>query len=156
MDRYAFTAQLTSMTPVGIVPEGLRMDVGFTGRLTDGDLAGATVTGVDYLLLRSDGIGVIDAREVATSEDGRTLALHAQGYIVPPFPVPELTTIAGPDFAWPDADIPLHGSAQIETADLRLAAANHTVYAFTGTVNLATGQLQIAAESIAARAGAAV
>lgn len=155
MDRYAFTAQLTSLAPVGIVPAGLRMDVGFTGQVTDGPLAGAALTGMDYVLIRPDGVAVIDARELATADDGTTLALHAEGFIVAPFPMPPLTQLVQPGFTWPDADLNLHGAARLETAAESLAEVNRTMYAFTGTVNLATGLLQVAAESLLALAGAA-
>ena len=150
MDRYAFTAQLTSLTPVGIAPAGLRMDVGFAGQVTDGPLAGAAVTGIDYLLIRADGVAVIDARElVVASDGGATLALHAEGYIVPPFPMPPLAELLRPGFAWPDVDLALHGSVRGETAAPDLESVNRTVFGFTGAVNLATGRLQVTARSLA-------
>lgn len=150
MDAYAFTAQLTRIAPVGIVPAGLRIDVGFTGRVTDGPLAGATIEGIDYVVIRPDGVAVIDARELVTSAEGVTVALHAEGYIVAPFPMPPLAALAAPDFAWPDAELSLHGAARAESAAPQLVPANRTVYGFTGTVNMATGVLQVAARSLAA------
>jgi len=67
MDGYSFQAQVTRIAPIGLVPGGLRSDVGFTGTLTDGPLVGSTIEGVDYLLIRHDGVAVIDARELITA-----------------------------------------------------------------------------------------
>ena len=50
--------QLGDQDFIGLVPEGLRIDSHSTGVITDGLLAGATTTGVDYLLYRHDGVGV--------------------------------------------------------------------------------------------------
>ena len=36
--------------------------------MTDGELAGAAVRGVDCLLFRSDGVGVLDVRETLIGE----------------------------------------------------------------------------------------
>ena len=41
MDGYSFQAQINRIAPVGLVPGGLRSDVGFTGTLTGGPLTGA-------------------------------------------------------------------------------------------------------------------
>lgn len=148
MDSYAFRAQLTRISPIGITPEGLRLDIGFAGTVTDGPLAGSTIDGVDYLLIRPDGIAVVDARELI-SGDGPATAVHAVGYIVAPFPMPELAVLADPSFAWPDIDLPVHGSSRMQTADPALRAANHTVYGWAGTVNVAQGVLDIQARSLA-------
>lgn len=45
---------------------------------------------------RSDGIGVIDARELVSGEQGAIAALHAEGYVVPPFAMPPLETLLDP------------------------------------------------------------
>jgi len=45
----------------------------------------------DFLLIRPDGVGVIDAREVIAREDGATAAVHARGLVIPPVPMPDLT-----------------------------------------------------------------
>jgi hypothetical protein len=55
MDGYSFQAQVIRIAPIGLVPGGLRSDVGFAGTLTDGPLVGSTIEGVDYLLIRHDG-----------------------------------------------------------------------------------------------------
>ena len=50
--------QLGDQDFIGLVPEGLRIDSRSTGVITDGLLAGATTTWVDYLLFRHDGAAV--------------------------------------------------------------------------------------------------
>lgn len=92
------------------------------------------------------------------SGDGRSpTAGHAVGYIVPPFAMPELAVLADPSFAWPDIDLPVHGSSRVQTADPALTAANHTVYGWAGTVNVAQAVLDIQARSLApAPAGTAI
>jgi hypothetical protein len=46
-------ASLSEVIPVGLVPEGVRLDAHFSGRVVEGPLSGATMRGVDYLLLCS-------------------------------------------------------------------------------------------------------
>ena len=60
MDGYAFEAEMTRVVPIGLVPEGLRLNAYYQGRITEGPLTGDTVDGVDYFLLRRDGVGVLD------------------------------------------------------------------------------------------------
>lgn len=150
MDRYGFQAQVNRIAPVGLVPGGLRSDVGFAGTLTDGPLAGGTIEGVDYLLIRPDGVGIIDARELITTTDGTAVSVHAEGYVVPPFAMPDLTVLLDPYFSWPDVDLPLHGSARLQSAAPALEAVNRIVYSFTGTVNMARGSLVVTARQISA------
>lgn len=150
MDGYAFEAEFTGLVPVGLVPTGARIDVAFTGTVTEGPLAGSRVEGIDYLLMRRDGTSVIDVREVFLRPDGAAAAVTAGGYVVPPVEMPPLEAILAPGFAWPDLDLPLHGWARVESMIPEVASANHTVYAFTGTANVGTGRLSIRATSIAA------
>lgn len=149
MDVFEFHAQVTAIVPIGIVPEGLRLDGHVDGRVTAGPLSGARITGVDYLLLRTDGVGVVNAREVITTGDGRAVAVHATGYVVPPFPLPPFSEILDPAFTWPDADLPMHGSTVMQSGDLDLAPVNRTVYGWTGTANMGLGEVRVAARSLA-------
>ncbi len=71
------------MIPIGLVPEGIRMTVGYEGEISVGMLEGARVWGIDPLLLRADGVGVIDTAK--TISDGETtLYEHVQAYCIPP------------------------------------------------------------------------
>ena len=149
MDEYGFRGRLTRITPIGLVPEGLRLDVAFAGTITDGPLEGRPMEGIDYLLIRPDGVGVVDARELVTPDQAPGTAVHAIGYIVPPFAMPELSVLADPAFTWPDVDLPMHGSSRVQTADPALAKATRTIYGWTGTVNVAQATLEVHARSLA-------
>ena len=149
MDAYAFEATMTRVVPIGLVPEGLRLNAYYQGKITDGPLTGDTVDGVDYLLLRRDGVGVIDVRQVFSSEGGRTVATEVHGYIAAPVPMPPLEEVADPTFVWPDAEMPMHGAVDLRTAAPDLQAINATVFGFTGTVNVARGELRVRAQSLA-------
>lgn len=149
VDGYAFEATMTRVVPIGLVPEGLRLDAHFQGTITEGPLTGDTVDGVDYLLLRRDGIGVMDVRQVFSGEGGRTVSTRVHGYLTPPGPMPPLEAIADPAFTWPDAEIPMHGAVDLRTAAPELQALNATVFGLTGTVNVARGELRVRARSLA-------
>ncbi len=99
MNGYAFRGQLTRMSPIGITPAGLRLDIAFAGTITDGPPAGRAIDGIDYLLIRPDGIAVVDARELINDGEGPATSVHATGYIVAPFPMPELAVLADPTFS---------------------------------------------------------
>ncbi|MET0704608.1 MAG: hypothetical protein ABWY93_33590 [Mycobacterium sp.] len=149
MDHYAFDAQITAATPIGLSTAGLRVDLSFTGTITEGPLAGSKVDGTDWLLIRHDGIGQITVRE-RIIRDGRTAAsLQFSGYVVPPITLPDLSELSAPDFPWPDIAFPLHGASFCEAADKEIASATATVYGVTGAVNLAQGTLRVAARSLA-------
>ncbi|MGY1781830.1 DUF3237 family protein [Geodermatophilus sp. SYSU D01036] len=148
MDGYVLEAAVSGMVPIGVVPEGLRIDVGVEGTITDGPMVGGRVVGTDFLLVRHDGVGVLDVREVVHLPAGTTVAVAVTGYLIPPFPIPPLDEIT-PDTEWPDVDVPIHGAATLRTADPSLAALNRTVYGMTGTVNMARGQIRARAESLA-------
>lgn len=145
----------TSILPVGLVTEGLRLDVAFKGTVVEGELSGASITGVDYLLVRHDGVSVIDAHERITTPVGNIIAAHAQGYITAPFEMPPLQTLTDPDFQWPDVELNLHGVLTMQTAVPELSDLAHTMFGFTGTVNVATGVLRLHARSLVAALAAA-
>jgi hypothetical protein len=149
METYAFQAEITHIRPIGLAARGLRIDLGFTGSFTEGRLTGRAIEINCYLLIRSDGVGIIDARELISDGDRAIAAIRAEGYVVPPFPMPELTVLADPSFQWPDVDLPLHGAHFWDTAREDLSTAAATVYGFTGTVNVATGVLKLSAHSLA-------
>jgi hypothetical protein len=84
-----------------------------------------------------------------TRDPGRTVATEVHGYVAAPSPVPPLEAVADPAFAWPDAELPMHGSVVLRTAVPELQALNSTVYGFTGTVNVGRGELRVRAHSLA-------
>ena len=146
---YAIDGHFHDIVVIGLVNEGFRMNGHFGGSVTAGELTGAAMTGVDYFLLRHDGVGVVRAHEVITHED-RVIAVELHGLLLPPqgIAVPRPTDIAKPGFAWPAAPYSIHVSACFETAAPALAYLNRTVVAHSGTVNFATGKLAIEARQI--------
>jgi hypothetical protein len=145
---YRLEAQLTETVPIGIVPEGVRLDIYFDGRLTHGQLAGARVRGIDYLLLRADGVGVIDVRAAFVADGGHVEA-KAQGYLVAPDDVelPPPDAILAPGYTWPDVELPIREFALLRTGVAEWEDLNSTVAAVEGSVNPGTGQLVLEARA---------
>jgi hypothetical protein len=143
---YRLEGSLTGGHPIGLVSDGLRADNTFSGTIVAGELAGAHVDGVDQFRVRTDGIGIVDAREVVTL-DGHTVGVSVHGYALPPAgmdPVP-LEELDRPGFTWPDAEFTIEAFATFETASPALAHLNQLTVVHTGTVNMATGALVIEA-----------
>ncbi len=147
---YRFEATLTESVPVGLVPEGVRIDLHFEGEVVEGALTGARVRGIDYLLFRADGVGVINAYEVISTDDGDHISLHARGYAVLPegLELPPPDVLLSPDFSWPDVDIPLHGFVMASSGSQAHAWLNSTALAFEGTANMGVGKLVVAGRSL--------
>jgi hypothetical protein len=147
---YSLEARFTDLVLIGPVPDGLRLDAYFEGSVTSGELAGAAVRGVDYLLFRPDGVGVMDARETIAGP-GVAIALRIGGYVLPPpgFALPDPDVMASPDFAWPDIALPLHGFATFRTAAPAWRHLNHTIGLAGGAANPGTGTLVVEARAFA-------
>jgi hypothetical protein len=69
--------------------EGARVDVYFEGPVTGAKLSGS-VRGVDYLKLRADGRFELDIYAEITTEDGKKIALAADGVALGKAPDPDL------------------------------------------------------------------
>lgn len=145
---YGFEAEFTDLVGIGAVPEGFRLDLFFEGRATRGELAGAAVRGIDYLLLRPNGVGVLDVREVLT-RDGVAVEVRAGGYSIPPagFSLPDPQLMLAPDFVWPDLEFALHGFATFRTAAAEWQQLNETVAMVTGAANPGGRRLVIEAKA---------
>ena len=143
---YRLDADLGKQIPIGLVPEGIRLDAPFSGTIVEGHFTGASLQGIDYLLLRADGVGVINAHEVITTPAGQSISVHAQGYITLPegMPLPPPDVLLSPEFHWPDVALPLHGFALLRCGAPDLAWVNRTALAFTGSVNVGIGKLKVA------------
>ncbi len=146
---YRFEAAVTNVVPIGLVSEGFRLDVYFEGPLAEGALEGAHVRGIDYVLLRADGVGVIDARQVITTGDGRAISAHARGYLLPPTDIqmPPPQALLDPDFRWPDAPLPTHGFMLYRTGAAGWEELNSTAAAFDGSVNVGAGVITVTARA---------
>jgi hypothetical protein len=140
---YRFEAQL-DFHAIGIVPEGLRMANTFEGVATNGIFAGARVWGVDHLLVRRDGVSVIDAQKTISLGE-RNHYEYVHGYCLPPdgMQVPPLEVTLEPGFAWPDVLFPIIGSSTFRTADPGLAYLNRVVTRIEGWASFATGSLAV-------------
>lgn len=135
---YRFEADL-KLTPIGLTPEGIRMTVDYDGTITTGMLEGARVWGSDPLLLRADGVGVIDTAK--TISDGTTaLYEHVRGYCMPPdgLEVSPPDVILDPSFTWPDAEFPILGSSMFRAASREYGHLNTTIAVIEGWANFAT------------------
>lgn len=146
---YRLEGRFTEIVAFGEAPDGVRMDGHYSCAVTAGELPRSEMTGVDYYRIRSDGVGVVDAREVMTIEGARVSVL-VRGYVLPPegFPVPSSRELAAPDFAWPDVAFAIEAFAWFETGAAALAELNRTVVTHTGTVNLGAGTLFVEARRL--------
>lgn len=68
---------------IGEVPEGIRVNFYLTGGSVSGErLAGRVeAAGADWLLIRRDGIGVVDVRATLTTADGAAVYTHYTGIL---------------------------------------------------------------------------
>ncbi len=145
---FVIEAQIIAQDFIGLVPEGLRLDGHTSGAITEGLLAGAAATGVDYQLYRHDGVSVLDIRGFAEHPDGVTVAMTLKGFLGEPMPG-MLEMMLDPSFEPPDVDAPLHGAAWFQTMAPQYAFMNHTVFGCTGTANGAQGVVRLTCRSLA-------
>ena len=146
---YTSEAALVGVDFIGLVPGGLRLNSKFTGTVTDGLFAGSTTEGVDHVLIRPDFVMEMNAREIIAIPDGPPVAVTIMGFWVPTTEMPPLEAMLDPDFAFADVEIPGHGAAWFETMAPQYAFLNHTVFSFTGTINIARGEVRVTYRSLA-------
>jgi hypothetical protein len=115
---YEYTLQFTQVVEYGTSAnavfsgqmrppaEGARFDVYFEGPITGPKLKG-TVKGVDYLHIRADGRCQLNIHAEITTEDGRKIALAADGVAIreegsPVFQLRENVTLTtnDPEYSW--------------------------------------------------------
>lgn len=115
---YESTLQFTKVVEYGVSAEalfsgqtpppaeGARFDVHFEGPVAGAKLRG-TATGVDYLHIRADGRVQLDVHAEITTENGKKIALHADGVGMPQngspvFLLRENATLTSnhPEYAW--------------------------------------------------------
>lgn len=140
---YRFEADIR-VTPIGLTPEGIRMTVEFDGTVTAGMLEGARVWGVDPFLMRSDGVGIIDAPK--TISDGEhSVYEYIRAYLTAPdgLEVPPPEVVLDPAFEWPEAQFPILGFSQFRTGHPDYAFLNGTQAAVEGSASFASGRLGI-------------
>ena len=132
---YRFQARLTDTVEIGRVSGGLRMDNYFDGRMTEGELAGARVRGIDQIRVRDDGSVVLDIRETIETDRG-AIAADVRGYAIPDPAAPHVHEI--------------RGFALFDTAVPEYAAYNTAVVAIHGSIDMATRELEISGRAAAA------
>jgi len=135
---YGYDPDVTGMTDYGmsldailsgkekLPPHGVCIDVAFEGRAA-GRLAGR-VRGVDYLRVRADGRIDLDIRTTLETDDGRRIALSADG-------------VGVPRATEPVAD--LSENVRLSTAAQDYAWVNTRQIWGSGTVTFATGKIHI-------------
>lgn len=140
---YRFEAKLVP-NPIGLVPEGLLMANTFDGHVTHGLMEGARVWGIDHLLVRSDGIGVIDAPKTLSLGD-KQLSEYVRGYCIPPegITMPSLETLLSPDFQWPDAPFAVRCSSTFRIAHPDHEHLRSAITRIDGQAWMGTGRLVV-------------
>lgn len=78
-----------------------------------------------------------------------TVSITATGYVTGANPLPADEDVLDPDYAWPELDLPVHGSAMARAALPGLAWMNRTMLSFAGSYNLGTGTRRLAARGSA-------
>jgi hypothetical protein len=136
---YECTLQFTKVVEYGISAEalfsgqtpppaeGARFDVHFEGPVAGARLRG-TATGVDYLHIRADGRVQLDVHAEITTEDGKKIALRADG-----------------------VGIPQNGSPVFLLRENATLTSNHAEYAWLnplqvwapGTVDVSKGEVRV-------------
>ena len=139
---YRFEGTLGELAPIGPVPGGLRLDIPWEGRLVDGRLAGGRAWGMEYLYQRSDGVGVMDARDTFEVPGGYVHA-QARGFVLPPpgLETPPIEAMLAPGWEPPDVRLLIHGFALAHTGVPDLDELNRTLVKIDGWVNNATREL---------------
>lgn len=151
---YRFRGQLGPLNPVGLFDDGIRFHNDFEGRIVDGPFAGGRISGPDFFLLRPDGVGEIHAPELIEVGDTR-ISVDVRGYVVPPAgaPAPPLEAVLTPGFEFPDVPFRVTGSALASTTSAEHADLNRSTLVVEGTVNMATGELDVTARIVEPPAG---
>ncbi len=130
---YRFQARFTDSIQIGPVDGGIRIDNYFDGRMTEGPLTGARVRGVDQVRIRDDASVALDIRETIETDRGAITA-DVRGYAIPQPDAPHLHRITG--------------FALFATAVPQYADYNSAVVAIDGTVDMATGTIDVAGRAL--------
>ena len=107
--------------------EGARFDVYFEGPVTGTKLSGS-VKGVDYLHIRADGRTQLNIHAEITTEDGKKIALAADGVALGEPPVLQLRenvtlTTSHPEYSWVNTiQIWAPGTVDLEAGEVRIKA----------------------------------
>lgn len=141
---FRFEAVL-DLVPIGLTPEGLRMANSYVGAVTGGRFPGAEVRGTDHLVLRNDGVCIIDAQTILSQPKSGHVFEHVHGYCLPPegLELPDLSELLDPDFQWPDVDFPIIAFSTFRAGTQDLAYLNRAIAKIDGWANFGTGGLAV-------------
>lgn len=129
--------------PVTFTPDGLRFEAPFDGRVTRGAFVGHRVQGVDQLLLRPDGVVVLDLVKTISGVEQQVVE-HVRGYAIPPADLDlSIDDALEPGFAWPDASFAIVGSAMFRASGELGEHINRSVAVVEGWCNFAAGSLAV-------------
>jgi hypothetical protein len=116
---YEEKLKLLPPVEIGPVPEGMRLDVPFSGDVSGPSIHGK-VDGVDYVLFRPDGAGVMHVHAVITTDGGDRISVEVSGFLT----------------AAPDGHFALKGALTYKTGSKELAWLNSTQGVVEGFVDI--------------------
>jgi hypothetical protein len=136
---YEYTLQFTEVVDYGIsvnaflsgqIPppaEGARFDIYFAGPITGPKIRG-TVKGVDYLHIRADGRCQLNIHAEIMTEDGKKIALAADGVAIPEkgspvFQLRENVTLTTnhPEYSWQNPiQVWAPGTVDVSKGEIRI------------------------------------
>jgi len=121
---YEEKLKLLPLVLIGTVPEGTRVDVPFTGEASGPSIHGK-VDGVDYVLFRPDGIGVIHVHGVITADGGDLISVEVSGFLT----------------AIPEGRYAIKGTVTYQTGSKEFGWLNSTQGVEEGSVDMNTWEL---------------
>jgi len=113
-----------SVVNIGAVPEGMRLNMPFSGEI-DGPSISGKVEGTNYVLLRPDGVAVLHAHAVVTTVGGDLVSVEIRGL--------STTTVDGRQA--------VKGSVTYQTGSKEFAWLNSTVGIVDGFTDLRTMEM---------------
>ena len=134
---YEYTPMITGVVEYGVSmdalasgqvpppPEGARFDVYFEGPIVGAKLNG-TVKGVDHLHVRADGRFQLHIHADITTDDGKMIALRADGIGMGEPPVMQLRenvtmTTSHPEYSWVNTlQVWAPGTVDLSTGEIRV------------------------------------
>lgn len=76
----SYKAKVTERIPFGETPLGTRYDAYFEGDIKGAKLSGK-MHGIDYILVRSDGIAELNVRAILVTDDKVNISVQISGYM---------------------------------------------------------------------------
>jgi hypothetical protein len=121
---YEMKLKLSPGVTIGPVPEGTRIDFPFAGAISGPNVKGK-FEGVDYALIRPDGVTRLHIHGVVITDGGDLISIEASGLVT----------------ATPDGRFALKEAITYHTASKELAWLNSTQGAADGFIDMNTSEL---------------